>query len=83
MKTTFQPHSWLLKASGGGIQDPLVVIEGLSLETENFPEGLKEAVCVLLLKKSTLDLCDSANYFPVLNLSFLGKVFERVASKQL
>lgn len=36
-----------------------------------------------LLKKFTLDPAGPANYCPVSNLSFLGKVFEREVADQL
>lgn len=37
----------------------------------------------MLLLKPTLDLADPANYLPVSSLSFLGKVIQRAATKQL
>lgn len=47
------------------------------LQAGVFPEGLKEIVVVLLLKKSTLDTSNPANYHSDLNLSFLRKIIER------
>lgn len=58
-------------AGSAGIQTPLMDIVNLSFETGVFPEGLKE---VPLLKKSTLDPKDPANYQPVSSLPFLGKI---------
>ena len=48
-----------------------------------FPQNLKKAVVRPLLKKSTLDPQDPANYRPVSNLPFLGKVIERAIANQL
>uniref|UniRef100_A0A670IIH6 Reverse transcriptase domain-containing protein n=1 Tax=Podarcis muralis TaxID=64176 RepID=A0A670IIH6_PODMU len=48
-----------------------------------FPDPLKEAVIKPLLKKTSLDPAIMANYRPVSNLPFLGKVTERVVAEQL
>lgn len=54
----------------------------LLLEISVFPEGLKETVILLLLKKPSLDPVDPANYHPVWNLTCLGKVTESVEAEQ-
>lgn len=61
----------------------LVDILNLSLGAGIFPEELKEAVVVPLLKKPSLEPTDLANYSPVLNLYVLGKVIEGEAADQL
>ena len=53
-----------------------------SLETDIFPDTLKEALVKPLLKKVNLDLADK-NYRPVSNLEFLGKLMERIVTSQL
>ena len=53
-----------------------------SLETNIFPDTLKEALVKPLLKKANLDLIDK-NYRPVSNLEFLCKLMERVVTSQL
>ena len=79
--------SWLINSddvSGDAkIIKPLQDIINLSLASGTFPQNLKEAVVQPLLKKSTLDPQDPANYRPVSNLPFLGKVIERAAANQL
>lgn len=83
-KTTTWPlnpcSSCLVKASIEEARGPLVDIINLSFETGVFP--LREAVVVLPSKKPTLELCYPANYLPVSNLLFLGKVLERAAAEQ-
>ena len=48
-----------------------------------FPSACKHAIVMPLLKKSTLDRNNLKNYRPVSNLSFVSKVIERIAAKQL
>ena len=47
------------------------------------PVSQKKAVVTPLLKKPSLDVHDLKNYRPVSNLSFVSKLVERVAVKQL
>ena len=47
-----------------------------------FLDDLKEAWVKPLLKKPGLDLVDK-NYRPVSNLQFIGKLIERVVTKQI
>lgn len=70
--------SWLLNASDKRIRGPLIDIINLSLEMGVYLENLKEALILLLLKKTLLDTMDLTNYCPVLNFSFLIKITERV-----
>lgn len=58
---------------------PLVDIISLSLDLGVYTEDLKEAVVVPLLKKLTLDPLNLSNYYPVLNLLFLGKIESTIA----
>lgn len=73
--------SWLLKAGGEGTYSPSGHVN-LSLGIGVFLEGLKEAMVALFLKKPPLYQTDPSNYHPVSNVSFLGKVTERVAAEQ-
>uniref|UniRef100_A0A670IP01 Reverse transcriptase domain-containing protein n=1 Tax=Podarcis muralis TaxID=64176 RepID=A0A670IP01_PODMU len=75
--------SWLIKASREGLGDGLCGVVNASLCEGAFPDPLKEAVIKPLLKKTSLDPANLANYRPVSNLPFLGKVIERVVAKQL
>ena len=43
------------------------------------PKSLKQAVVTSLLKKATLDKENLKNYRPFLNLSYLGKLIEKIA----
>lgn len=58
-------------------------IVNLSLTSGIFPECCKHARIVPLLKKSDADPNELSNYRPISNLSFIGKVIERVAVNQL
>ncbi|XP_060124758.1 uncharacterized protein LOC132591228 [Zootoca vivipara] len=75
--------SWLIKASQEGLGDGLRGLVNASLHEGAFPDPLKEAVIKPLLKKPSLDPANMANYRPVSNLPFLGKVIERVVAEQL
>ena len=54
-----------------------------SLSSGIFPEDLKHALIKPSLKKAGLDINQYANYRPISNLSYLGKVIERVAVGQI
>uniref|UniRef100_A0A670JM86 Reverse transcriptase domain-containing protein n=1 Tax=Podarcis muralis TaxID=64176 RepID=A0A670JM86_PODMU len=75
--------SWLIKASREGLGDGLRGVVNASLREGAFPDPLKEAVIKPLLKKPSLDAATMANYRPVSNLPFLGKVIERAVAEQL
>ena len=55
----------------------------LCLSSSSFPKTFKHAIVSPRLKKACLDKNDIANYRPVSNLSFLSKLIERIAAKQL
>lgn len=61
----------------------ITTIVNRSLLTGQFPSSLKHALITPLLKKSTLDANTLANYRPISNLSYLGKLIERIAISQL
>ncbi len=61
----------------------ITTIVNRSLLTGQFPSSLKHAVITPLLKKSKLDADTLANYRPISNLSYLGKLIERIAISQL
>uniref|UniRef100_A0A670II27 Reverse transcriptase domain-containing protein n=1 Tax=Podarcis muralis TaxID=64176 RepID=A0A670II27_PODMU len=75
--------SWLIKASREGLGDGLRGVVNAFLCEGAFPDPLKEVVIKPLLKKTSLDPANLANYHPVSNLPFLGKVIERVIVEQL
>ena len=54
-----------------------------SLLSGTFPSALKAAIVRPLLKKHNLDPNNLSNYRPVSNLSFLSKLLEKVALRQL
>lgn len=58
-------------------------IVNTSLQTGSFPSAFKTAIVRPLLKKHNLDPNNLSNYRPVSNLSFISKLLEKVALKQL
>ena len=59
---------------------PVIVrIVNLSFSSSTFPDSLKLALVIPLLKKILLDIENKKNYRPVSNLPFLGKVIEKTA----
>ena len=60
----------------------LTKIINLSLSTGSFPDHLKEACVLPLLKKPGLDPENLANYRPISNLRFTSKLIERAAMSQ-
>ncbi|KAF7253873.1 putative RNA-directed DNA polymerase from transposon BS [Varanus komodoensis] len=75
--------SWLLKKAKDGIGTWILEVVNVSLRDGWVPSSLKEAVVRLVLKKASLDPEVAVNYRPVANISFLGKVLERVVAGQL
>lgn len=63
--------------------DDVLEIVNISLLSGTFPTALKHAIVTPLLKKSNLDLFVTANYRPISNLPFLGKILEKVVYQQL
>jgi len=62
---------------------PITDIVNLSFSSGVFPHTMKLALITPLLKKNDLDPDVLSNYRPVSNLSFLSKLLERLAAKQL
>jgi len=54
-----------------------------SLQEGVLPESQKAAIITPVLKKSSLDPAECKNYRPISNLTFMSKVTERLAAKQL
>ncbi|KAF7239258.1 hypothetical protein EYD10_14085 [Varanus komodoensis] len=75
--------SWLLKKAKDGIGTWILEVVNASLRDGWVPAPLKEAVVQPVLKKASLDPEVAANYGPVANILFLGKVLERVVVGQL
>ncbi len=75
--------TWLIKECANDIVPFLTCIINKSLDTGIFPSECKLAYIRPLLKKSGLEKEDLKNYRPVANLSFLGKLIERVVSSRL
>jgi len=61
----------------------LTVLVNTSLREGHSPASQKKAVVTPLVKKPSLDTQDIKNYRPVSNLTFVSKLVERVAVKQL
>ena len=57
----------------------IVKIVNTSFATNTFPNTLKIAIVLPLLKKILLDIENKKNYRPVSNLPFLGKVIEKTS----
>ena len=72
----------LLKQVLGAVLPVLTKIVNSSLQF-NFPNPLKSATVVSLLKKPTLDKEELDNYRPVSNLSYISKLIEKIAVEQL
>ncbi len=75
--------SKLLKAVLPEVIDPLLAIINSSLPLVYVLKTFKLAVIKPLIKKTQLDPKDLFNYRPILNLLFLSKILEKVASSQL
>ena len=58
-------------------------VVNLSLQHGQFPDVLKMALIIPLLKKSTADREILSNYSPISNLPFTSKCYEKVVALQL
>jgi len=54
-----------------------------SLQTGHFPDSQKQARVTASLKKPSLNPDDLNSFRPISNLTFLSKISERIATKQL
>ncbi|KAF7254400.1 hypothetical protein EYD10_00419 [Varanus komodoensis] len=75
--------SLLINNAKHGIGTWILEVVNASLREGRVPAPLKEAVVQPVLKKASLDPEMAANYRPVANIPFLGKVLERVVAGQL
>ena len=75
--------TWLLKKHLHFIMPVLCHIVNVSLETGQFPSELRKAIISPVLKKPSLDRQQLGSYRPVSNLSYLGKLIERVVSSRV
>ena len=73
----------LVKECADFLVTPITNIINYSLKEGSFPNCFKTAYVTPLLKKPNLDRNLLKNYRPVSNLSFLSKLIEKVAAKQL
>jgi hypothetical protein len=73
----------LFKMCLSDIVPSITRIVNLSLTSGMFPDTLKHARVVPLLKKQGLDANNQSNYRPISNLAFTGKIIERMAVNQL
>ena len=73
----------ILKLALDHLLPTIIRIVNNSLSSGVFPSALKHACVTPLLKKPGLDAEILANYRPISNLPFLGKVIERVVVNQL
>ena len=74
--------TWMIRECIEEVLPLLTKIINLSLILGEMPDDLKLAIIKPLLKKLGLDLVKQ-NYRPVSNLTFLGKLIERVAALQV
>ena len=69
----------LIKQCIDAIVPILVQIINRSFSSKRFPDSLKLAIVIPLLKKILLDIENKKNFRPVSNLPFLGKLIEKTA----
>ncbi len=75
--------TWLLKQNLDQLVPVLTNIVNTSLSTGTFPNGAHNAIIRPLLKKPSLDKNILKNYRPVANLTFAGKLIEKIACSRL
>ena len=75
--------TWLLKECLGELLPSITRIVNLSFLSGIFPTSYKISHVTPLIKKANLDADCLSNYRPIINLKFVSKVVERVASSQL
>ena len=73
--------TWLLKTCLNELLPIITEIVNLSLSSATFPENLKEAIIIPLLKKLNLDPDILKHFRPVSNLRFISKLVERVVAE--
>ena len=75
--------TWLLLKCIDTLITPITKLYNMSLTSCVFPDIFKKAYVTPLLKKAGLNKENYADYRPISNLAFLGKVLERVILSQL
>ena len=75
--------TWYLKDNLPELLPVFVDIVNVSLSTGVFPKGAHSAIIRPLLKKPTLDQNTLKNYRPVANITFVGKLIEKIACSRL
>ncbi len=77
--------TWLLKEEDilSCLLPVITALVNASLQQGCFPDDMKHAIIIPLLKKLSLLLSLLKNFRPVSNLLYLGKVLEKVAANQL
>ena len=75
--------TWLLKQCLPELIPIITSIVNSSLEAGHFPDALKHAQIIPLIKKPGLDCEILKNYRPVANLKFLAKTVERACTAQI
>ena len=75
--------TWIMKDHLPTFIPVLCRIVNDSLATGTFPSDLRKAIITPILKKPSLDHQLLKSYRPVSNLSFLGKLIERVVASQV
>ena len=75
--------TWFLKENISQLLPLLTNIVNASLSTGIFPKAAHSAIIRPLLKKPTLDKNILKNYRPVANITFVGKLIEKIACSRL
>jgi len=75
--------TWLVKDCVHDFVPFITKVINSSLVSSQVPDPFKEAVVFPILKKPTLDTENQANYRPVSNLNFIGKILEKVVARRI
>jgi len=75
--------TWLLKQNMCTISPFITRIVNSALQNGVFPDCLKKAIVIPVLKKQNLDANILKNYRPVSNIHFLSKVIETIVASRL
>jgi len=75
--------TWLVKQCADVLAPVLASMANMSLSEAVFPSSQKHAIIKPILKKANLDVFDLKSYRPVSNLSFIGKLLERLVVHRL
>ena len=75
--------TWLVKRAADVLAPVITNVCNASLQTGHFPDSQKQARMTARLKKPSLNPDDLNSFRPISNLTFLSKIIERIATKQL